>query len=352
MGINYHTPLTEGASFKPTSLNPPFSELDRAITYLKNVIVHCDGSITYNKATGQLAWSDTLRIIFNREDGDACENTVAAGNVTVNDNEFAYVDLSETDGQAISVSTAAVTTDAASNFIDYNRLVLAYRNSGSDELFPVYLKPIWGTAGTHSRLHDIDSTADHNGVSGATENNLISFDANGLPKDSSIASTDVSDAVSKKHDRDHDIDSTADHNGVSGATEDNVISFDANGLPKDSGIASSKINIYDVGCTYNGKPAAGVTVLRLPFVRAVTFPASLTGSKGVIGTAATAQSDFDILKNDVSFGTMRFAASATTATFISASGASFSAGDVLTVTAPSPQDDTLEDLGFMLTGTR
>jgi hypothetical protein len=36
----------------------------------------------------------------------------------------------------------------------------------------------------HARLHGIDDTADHNGVSGATEDNFASFDANGLPKDS------------------------------------------------------------------------------------------------------------------------------------------------------------------------
>jgi hypothetical protein len=39
----------------------------------------------------------------------------------------------------------------------------------------------------HARLHDIDSTDDHNGVSGATEDNFASFDANGLPKDSGSA---------------------------------------------------------------------------------------------------------------------------------------------------------------------
>lgn len=37
----------------------------------------------------------------------------------------------------------------------------------------------------HDRKHDIDSTNEHAGVSGATENHLVSFDANGLPQDSS-----------------------------------------------------------------------------------------------------------------------------------------------------------------------
>lgn len=49
------------------------------------------------------------------------------------------------------------------------------------------------------------------------------------------SAADVKDAVDKKHVRDHGIDSTDDHDGVSGATEDNFISFNASGLPKDSG---------------------------------------------------------------------------------------------------------------------
>lgn len=314
MGSNYHTPYTSATTIKPESLNPPFAELDRAITYLKNVIVSCDGNITYDKTTGILSWSGTIRIHFNRADGDAVLNTVATGSVTLSDNEFAYADLSETDGQAIAISKAAITTDSPSNYITYNRIVMAYRNATSDEIYPVYLRPIWGSAGTHERDHDINSTADHNGVAGATENNLISFDANKLPKDSGIAVSDIT-------------------------------------------IAITKSQIYDVACTFNSMPGSGAIILRIPFVRSVTFPASMTGSRGVLGTAPTNQADFDLRKGNngnggVSFGTMRFAAAATTATFISAAGASFVAGNVLTVVAPNPQDPTLQDLGFILTGIK
>jgi len=34
----------------------------------------------------------------------------------------------------------------------------------------------------HTKKHNIDATDDHNGVSGATENGILAFDANGLPK--------------------------------------------------------------------------------------------------------------------------------------------------------------------------
>ena len=44
------------------------------------------------------------------------------------------------------------------------------------------------------RKHAIDSTVEHDGVSGATENNFVSFDGNGLPKDSGHKDADYEDA--------------------------------------------------------------------------------------------------------------------------------------------------------------
>jgi len=109
---------------------------------------------------------------------------------------------------------------------------------------------------------------------------------------------------------------------------------------------------YDVGGSYNGAPTASLIMLRYPFPRQVIFPASLTGSQGVAGTAATAQTDFDLKKNGSSVGTMRFAAAGTVASFIMASQTTFAAGDVLTVVAPASPDATLANLGFSLAGTR
>lgn len=86
-----------------------------------------------------------------------------------------------------------------------------------------------GVAGTHG----IDSST-HTGVSGATEDNLVSFDDSGLPKDSGEASSDV-------HTRLHTVTNTSDHTGVDGATEDNIIVFDGNGLFRDSGWAVDEI---------------------------------------------------------------------------------------------------------------
>lgn len=103
---------------------------------------------------------------------------------------------------------------------------------------------------------------------------------------------------------------------------------------------------------YPGKPADGATVIRVPVGRAFTFPVSMTDSRGSSGSAATAQADFDLRKNGVSFGTMSFAASANTATFTAASATSFAAGDLLEIVAPATQDNTLADVGFYLKGDR
>jgi len=142
MGNNYHTLPVTTTAWSLADFSAFLAELDRAITYHKLAIVHCDGRIHYNKATGVLTWTDTLRIHFNRADGLAIQNTVAAGNITLADNEFVYVDLSETNDAALSAAKGAITTGAASNFKAYNRLVLGYRNTASDAFFPVYLKNV------------------------------------------------------------------------------------------------------------------------------------------------------------------------------------------------------------------
>ena len=123
-----------------------------------------------------------------------------------------------------------------------------------------------------------------------------------------------------------------------------------NGLQAITG--STEERPYDIGAFYPGTPTADAVVIRMPMTRAVSFPAGLTGSAGSAGTAATAQTDFDVQKNGSSFGTMRFAAAGTVATFISASGATFAAGDVLRVVAPNTPDATLANIGFLLKGVR
>ena len=141
MGANFHTAYADGTTiFAASSMEAPLSDLDRAISYTKNVIVHCDGVINYSSASGQLTWSGTLRILFIRADGQLIQNTVAAGGVTLSDNQMAYVDLSETNDAAVTVYAASLTTAAASTTKAYNRLVLGYRNTASDAFYPVNVR--------------------------------------------------------------------------------------------------------------------------------------------------------------------------------------------------------------------
>ena len=141
MGANFHTAYADGTTiFAASSMEAPLSDLDRAVSYAKNVIVHSDGVINYSSTSGQLTWSGALRILFVRADGQLIQNTVAAGGVTLTDNQMAYVDLSETNDASVTVYTAGLTTASASPTKAYNRLVLGYRNSASDAFYPVGIR--------------------------------------------------------------------------------------------------------------------------------------------------------------------------------------------------------------------
>ena len=144
MGANYHTPWSNGVTaWNATPMNAPLQSLDRAISYLKNLIVHCDGAIEYHPLSGILYWTGPLRFLFNATDGKACANVVDAHMIQLLDNEFAYVDLSETNGATITVEKAEVAAGSASNFIAFNRVVLGYRNAVSNDFFPVALRQPW-----------------------------------------------------------------------------------------------------------------------------------------------------------------------------------------------------------------
>ena len=109
---------------------------------------------------------------------------------------------------------------------------------------------------------------------------------------------------------------------------------------------------YDIASFYPGVPGSAALLLRFAAPRSVTLPQNLTGSHASAGTAATAQTDIGIQVNGVSKGTVRFAAAATTATFIFSTQVTLAAGDVLTLAAPGSADATLADISITLAGTR
>jgi hypothetical protein len=121
--------------------------------------MHCDGAVTF--ASGTLTWTGTMRFHFTGSDGIAYQNTVAASSIALSDNEFAYVDLVETDGSGLSVSKASITTGSASTLFAYNRIVLGYRNTTSDSFYPVGLRP----AGTTNSSGTISLFAEYPGAS-------------------------------------------------------------------------------------------------------------------------------------------------------------------------------------------
>ncbi len=112
---------------------------------------------------------------------------------------------------------------------------------------------------------------------------------------------------------------------------------------------SAAASFQDPGDTFESSQE----VWRQVFSRARTiFKPAFQGSEGHLGAAATAQTDFDILIDGGSVGTMRFAISGTVATFILAADLDVLEGEVMTIVAPGSADATAADLSFELRGYR
>jgi hypothetical protein len=94
--------------------------------------------------------------------------------------------------------------------------------------------------------------------------------------------------------------------------------------------------------------------IAIPAGLKVTIPSGMTGSKGKASVAATAQSDFDVRKNNSSVGTIRFGSTETVPSFIMATETELDGdeGDYLTIICPSTQDSTLANIGITIKGTR
>lgn len=104
---------------------------------------------------------------------------------------------------------------------------------------------------------------------------------------------------------------------------------------------------YDLGFFIADTMTDAEIVARLVAVRPFTIPASATGSQAKAESASTGNVTFDLQKNGVSFGTVRFNVS-DTASFTVASATSFAVGDVLKIVAPATADATLADVAINL----
>jgi hypothetical protein len=96
-----------------------------------------------------------------------------------------------------------------------------------------------------------------------------------------------------------------------------------------------------VGAFQETAPTASAKVLRYIFTEAATFPANFSGSKGHIGTAATATTVLDVQKNGVSIGSISIS-TGSVFTFTTTSGTTkaFAVGDRLDIVAPGSPDVT------------
>ena len=92
--------------------------------------------------------------------------------------------------------------------------------------------------------------------------------------------------------------------------------------------------VYEIGM-YLGTPAANSMIAQHLAAQAYNLPIGLTTSKGYCFAAPSSPVAFDIRKNNVSIGSMNFAAAATTATFTFAAAVSFAVGDRLQLVSPA-----------------
>jgi hypothetical protein len=105
----------------------------------------------------------------------------------------------------------------------------------------------------------------------------------------------------------------------------------------------------------NGLPGASERVMAhsFPFnIGTMTMAAGATNSSCEAETAATAETNFDVTKNDSSIGTIRWAISGTVATFVGFSEETFVGGDRIEITAPGSVDATLAEIYFTMFLTR
>ncbi len=132
-----------------------------------------------------------------------------------------------------------------------------------------------------------------------------------------------------------------------------VISGQVANLVAASGSSSGSTQPYDLVCSFVGNPGNGAKVMIFTAARAITWPGNLAGSTGSLTTNPTATALYTGKVN----GTTKLTVSISTGgafTFATSGGAPVAmvSGDRLVITAPSPQDASLADVGFTLAGLR
>lgn len=111
-------------------------------------------------------------------------------------------------------------------------------------------------------------------------------------------------------------------------------------------------DFFDIAIFAQGVYADGEMLHRHVFASTSVFPIGLVGSQvSSVGPAAAATT-LQLKKNGVTFGTINWGIGDTVATYTSVAGATFDAGDVLTVIVPTPADTTLSSVAGTIRGSR
>jgi hypothetical protein len=108
---------------------------------------------------------------------------------------------------------------------------------------------------------------------------------------------------------------------------------------------------YDILIYYPEKPDDNETLVRLRPTRLFSIRQP-TGARAEAAVAADATTNFKIEKNGVQFGTVSFAASASTGTFSWTGDESFDLGDLFSITLDGTADADLADISISIPGVR
>lgn len=138
--------------------------------------------------------------------------------------------------------------------------------------------------------------------------------------------------------------------GTGSAIADNTVTWKYNNV-RAVFSPTAIIGRHDIPLNYPPGVVGVSAVVAYVAPRALTLPASLTGSYAKATVAATASTTFNIAKNGSNVGSFNFAIGATVATFTFAADSSVSAGDIISIVAPAGADATLANVAVQLQAT-
>ena len=115
------------------------------------------------------------------------------------------------------------------------------------------------------------------------------------------------------------------------------------------------VQVVPIPFAFSGMPLAG-QVIHIPLVIGLTIPANFAGTLGYAATPATADAAFVLAYiragTPTTIGTITIAAGSSAATLSTQAAVDLLVGDILRLTAPSPQDATLANASITLLALR